>query len=112
MPITDIANLMQLHETVCTTTIPLLAEFHDVFQQVSRHKHVALNFYHDSWPSSRAVLFLCERAAADKTFEDIYFAKVNVPEQEVRLPNIPLHSRPDALPGHSPLFGNRTEHGE
>src|SRR5438270_185554 len=63
------------------------------------------------WPYSQAVLLVFERAATDDTFKDIHFAKVNMDEQEVKLFNVPLHTRSNTLPGHRPLAGSRG-HGE
>jgi len=92
---------------VCTTTDLLAAFSFHSFIQVSTHKHVAVTFYYDMWPYSEALLLVFERAAAEDTFKDIHFAKVNIQEQEVKLPNVALHTRSNTLPGHHRLAGNR-----
>ena len=67
---------------------------------------MAVTFYYDMWPYSEALLLVFERAAAEDTFKDIHFAKVDIEEQEVKLPNVPLHTHSNTLPGHRRLAGN------
>ena len=62
----------------------LLVPFHN-FLQVLTHKHVAVNFYLETWPSSGAMSLVFERAAADNALKDIHFAKVEFCNCQVRL---------------------------
>ena len=67
---------------------------------------MAVTFYYDMWPYSEALLLVFERAAAEDTFKDIHFAKVDIQEQEVKLRNVPLHTRSNTLPGRHRIAGN------
>jgi hypothetical protein len=64
----------------------------------------------DRWPSSRAVTLVFERAAADSTLNEIYFAEVDFDEHwEVRFSSLSftLSLTLIALSGHRPTVAGR-----